>query len=116
MSINNYCTFIGRLGADPELKSFGDNKSLIKFSIAVTEKYVDRSTGEIKKETTWVDLICFRPGLIKFISKTSQKGTKIMVVAKYSVQKYESEGEKKFSHQFIVEDFTPFDKMKPFEE
>jgi len=103
MAINNNCRFLGRLGKDPEIISFGMDKQMVKLSLAVSDKYKDKS-GEWQENTTWVNLTCFRPGLVDVIQKYYGKGSMVTVEATYQQREYEKDGEKRFSHEFIIQE------------
>ena len=103
MAINNNCRFLGRLGKDPEIISFGMNKQMVKLSLAVSDNYKDKD-GEWQERTTWVNLTCFRPGLVDVIQKYYSKGSMVTVEATYQQREYEKGGEKMFSHEFIIQE------------
>ncbi len=100
--IKNNFQFIGNLGADPEIKAYGEGKKLASMSLAISDKYKDRN-GESQERTTWVNLTCFREGLVGLIEKYLKKGSKIAVNGSFGWNKYkDSEGNEKQSPQFTV--------------
>jgi single-strand DNA-binding protein len=103
MSINNCCRFLGRIGKDPEVISWATDKQMVKLSLAVSDNYKDKS-GEWQEKTTWINLTCFRPGLVNLIEKYYQKGNMVIVEAQYQMREYEKDGEKKYSHEFIIQE------------
>ena len=103
MAINNNCRFLGRLGKDPEIISFGMDKQMVKLSLAVSDNYKDKDR-EWQERTTWVNLTCFRPGLVDVIQKYYSKGSMVTVEATYQQREYEKGGEKRFSHEFIIQE------------
>ena len=98
----NQVQLIGRLGKEPEIKT-GENYTLATFSLATSENYKDKS-GEWQENTTWVNLTCFRPGLVDVIQKYYGKGNVVTVEATYQQREYEKGGEKRFSHEFIIQE------------
>ena len=114
MAINNNCRFLGRLGKDPEIISFGMDRQMVKLSLAVSDKYKDKS-GEWQENTTWVNLTCFRPGLVDVIQKYYSKGSMVTVEATYQQREYEKDGEKRASHEFIIQEIRNLSggKAKP---
>jgi len=114
MAINNNCRFLGRLGKDPEIISFGMDKQMVKLLLAVSDKYKDKS-GEWQENTTWVNLTCFRPGLVDVIQKYYGKGNVVTVEATYQQREYEKDGEKRFSHEYIIQEIRNLSggKAKP---
>ena len=70
----NQCNFIGRLGADPEIRYMPNGDPVANFSIAVGEKWTDKQTGEAKENTEWVRIVAFRK-LAEIIAEYLQKGS-----------------------------------------
>ena len=82
--------------------------------MAVSDNYKDKS-GEWQENTTWVNLTCFRPGLVDVIQKYYGKGNVVTVEATYQQREYEKDGEKRFSHEFIIQEIRNLSggKAKP---
>lgn len=100
MSVANVCRFIGNLGKDPEIRYTPGGTMLAKFSLAVDTFRKDAS-GEYKKETTWVDMTAFGK-MAERVQKICTKGTKIAVETTYQKRPYEFNGQKRTSHDFIL--------------
>lgn len=100
MSINNW-TFSGRLGQDAEGKSFGDNKHVTNFSVAVVKKYKDSADGQWKESTTWVRCALWnREKLTQYLTK----GSLVVVSGEPKATSYESNGETKTQLECTVFD------------
>ncbi len=98
----NTCTLIGNLGADAELKVFGDGQSVLNFSIATSEKWTDKKTGEKKEKTEWHRAKYFvksGAGLAQYLTK----GTKVAVTGSIQYGTYEKEGVKMHSTDIRVD-------------
>lgn len=95
----------GRLGADPEVKSlkFGD---IVEMSLATSESWKDKKTGEWKNNSTWHKIICKGDHSTKYASKYLKKGMNIMVEGKQENRTYEVEGKRRVSPEVVV---GPFD-------
>ena len=78
MSSLNKVTLIGNLGKDPEIRTTGDGKEIANFSIATSETWKDKTTGEKKDKTEWHRLVCFNEGLTRVI-KSYVKNTGLIV-------------------------------------
>lgn len=100
----NSCRFIGRLGRDPEMRYTPSGSALLKFSIAVDE-YSKNADGTRKQVTHWVPLIAWGRQA-ELLNTLVKKGTLVSVDAKYETQQYEKDGEKRYSHDFVVVAFN----------
>lgn len=86
MSVNK-TIHIGNLGADPVIRTAQDGKRNASFSIAVSEKWKDR-TGEYREKTEWVKVVVFNDGLVNIIEKHLRKGVKVYVEGKLQTRKW----------------------------
>lgn len=95
-SLNN-CTFIGNLGRDPEVKYMPSGDAACSVSIAVTESWKDKATGEKKERTEWIPLEFFGK-LAEIVGQYCKKGSSIYVQGRFSVRKYtDKDGVEKYS-------------------
>ena len=100
----NHCTFIGNLGRDPE-ENRNDNNSRTTFSIAVSESWNDKNTGEKKEKTEWVNFVAFGK-VAEIIGQYAKKGTKMYIESKVQTRKFQnSAGEDKYYTEFMVKNF-----------
>jgi single-strand DNA-binding protein len=98
----NQCTFIGNLGADPELRGDGGDRSVLKMRIAVTNSWIDRDDKK-QERTEWVSIAVFGrrgEGLAKILSK----GDRVCVVGRMQTSEYEKDGEKRYSTEIVAND------------
>ena len=98
-SLNNRVQLLGRLGAEPEIKSFGKEKKMARLSIATSDKYKD-AKGEIVEDTQWHNLVIWNTGLVGITEKFLKKGSQIIVEGKLSYRQWENDEGKK---QYITE-------------
>lgn len=103
MSGQNSCIFAGRLGRDAELRYTASGQALAKFSLAVSNRQKS-AAGEWKDEPIWVNATLWGDPAENFV-KLTQKGSLVVISARYSPRQYEVNGEKKTSHEFTVEGF-----------
>jgi len=79
----NKVMLIGRLGQDPEVRNTQDGRSLCTFSIATSESWNDKNTGEKREKTEWHRIVVFNEGLVNIIQQYVKKGAlKVKKVAK----------------------------------
>jgi len=97
----NHCTFIGRLGKDPELKYSQSGNAMCLFSIAVSEKWTDKQ-GEKQESTEWINCSVFGKQAetsAKFLSK----GGLVHISGKFKTRKWEKEGVTHYSSGITVD-------------
>jgi len=70
----NKVLLIGRLGNDPEIKQMQNGKSVARLSVATSESWKDKNTGEKKEKTEWHRVVIFNEGLVSVVQKYLKKG------------------------------------------
>lgn len=101
----NTCTFIGNLGADPELRRTQAGKPIANLRIAVTEKWRDQS-GERREKTEWIPVVIFSEGLCKIAEQYLRKGSKILVTGKWQTRKWQDQsGQDRYSTECVLQGF-----------
>ena len=100
MAVNKFIG-IGNLGRDPELRTTAEGTSVANIAIAITEKYKDKH-GVQKEVTEWVN-IAFFGRLAEVVAQYLHKGSKIYVEGKLKTDKYEKNGEVRYSTKIIGE-------------
>jgi single-strand DNA-binding protein len=98
----NVCTLIGNLGADAEVKVFGDGQAVLNFSLATSEKWTDKKTGEKKEKTEWHRLKYFTKGAAN-LAPYLTKGSKVAVQGSIQYGTYEKDGVKMYSTDIKVD-------------
>jgi single-strand DNA-binding protein len=107
----NEAKLIGRVGKDPEVKHLDNGKCVVKFSVATTEKYTDKS-GEKKETTEWHNC-CAWDKLAEIIEKYVKKGMLIYVSGKIQYREYENkEGSKICATNILVSDMKMLESKK----
>jgi single-strand DNA-binding protein len=104
-SLRNSVQLIGRLGKDPEVKVFGENKKKASFSIATSETYKNQN-GEKVQDTQWHNVVIWGK-LAGIAEKYLKKGNEVALEGKLVHRAYEtSTGEKKFITEITVNDLV----------
>lgn len=102
----NSCQFIGHLGRDPELKTFGDGGRVANFSIAVSERWKDKNSGEQKEKTEWVNVAVKSEGLVGVVDRFLRKGSKVYVQGKLQTRKWQDQsGNDRYSTEVVLQGF-----------
>lgn len=103
----NKVTLIGNLGADPEFRSTGEGKELATFSIATSESWKDRATGEKKEKTEWHRIVVFNENLVNIVKNYVQKGSKLYIEGSLQTRKWtDTNGTEKYSTEVILQNYA----------
>ncbi len=106
MSDLNQCQFIGRLGADPEIKSFQNGGRIANLRLACGEKWKDRQSGETKERTEWISVTLQSDGLVGVAERYLKKGARIFVQGQLRTRKWQDQsGNDRYSTEIIVGGF-----------
>ena len=113
MAVLNRCDFIGRLGKDPEVKVIPSGKKSVRFSIACSEKYKDRQSGEQKEKTEWINCSAW-DALADVIEKYVKKGSQVFVSGKFTTRSWDdpATGQKRFASEIVVREFQMLDSKQ----
>ena len=108
----NKVLLIGRLGNDPEIKQMQNGKSVARLSVATSENWKDRNSGEKKEKTEWHRVVIFNEGLVNVVQQYLKKGAQIYIEGQLSTNKYtDSNGVEKYSTQIVLQGFNSTLKM-----
>lgn len=101
----NRCEFIGNLGRDPEIRTTQSGDKVANLSIAVTEKWRDKQSGERKERTTWVPIVIWG-SIAKVAEQHLRKGSKVYVAGKFEVRKWQDQsGQDRYSTEVVLQGF-----------
>ena len=104
----NKVLLIGRLGADPEIKQMVNGKSVARFSLATSNTWKDKNTGEKKEKTEWHRIVIFNEGLVKVVQQYVKKGAQVYVEGQLTTRKWKDEkaGVDKYSTEVVLQGFN----------
>ena len=104
----NKVLLIGRLGADPEIKQMVNGKSVARFSLATSQSWKDKATGEKKEKTEWHRIVVFNEGLVNVVQQYLKKGAQIYVEGQLSTRKWQDEksGQDKYSTEILIQGYN----------
>jgi single-strand DNA-binding protein len=88
MSGLNRAQLIGHLGRDPEVRSLNNGGSVVTFSMATTESWRDKATGERRDRTQWHNVVIFNEGIGKVAEQYLKKGKKCLVEGQIETREY----------------------------
>ena len=108
----NKVLLIGRLGADPEIKQTQGGKGFASLSIATSESWKDKNSGEKKEKTEWHRVVIFNEGLVNVVKQYLKKGAQIYVEGQLTTNKYtDNNGQEKYSTQIVLQGYNSTLKM-----
>ena len=104
----NKVQLIGRLGADPEIKQMVNGKNVARLSIATSQSWKDKSTGERKEKTEWHRVVIFNEGLVNIVQQYLKKGANVYIEGQLSTRKWKDEksGQDKYSTEVVLQGFN----------
>jgi len=104
MASLNQCSFIGNLGADPEIRTLGNGGKVANLRLAVSESWKDKATGERKEKTEWVSIVIFGDGLAGVAERFLRKGSKVFVQGKLATRKWQDQsGADRYSTEVVLQ-------------
>lgn len=102
----NKAIIIGNLGNDPEVRSFQDGGQICTFSIATSENWKDRTTGERREKTEWHRIVVRSEGLIRVAQQYLRKGSKVYVEGKLQTRKWQDQGgQERYTTEIVISGF-----------
>ena len=103
----NKVLLIGRLGNDPEIKQMSNGKSVARLSVATSETWKDKNSGERKEKTEWHRVVIFNEGLVGVVQQYLKKGSQIYIEGQIQTTKYtDNNGQEKYSTQIILQGYN----------
>ena len=105
MSGVNKVILVGRLGKDPEVRNLENGVSVANFTMATSESYKDRTTGEKKEVTEWHNIVLWR-GLAEVSQKYLHKGDLVYIEGKLRTRSWEKEGVTRYTTEIVADNMT----------
>jgi len=103
----NKVTLLGRLGADPEVRNLPSGGKVVNLSLATSESWKDKNTGEKKERTEWHRVVIFSEGLAKVAESYLRKGSKVYLEGQLQTRKWQDQsGADKYSTEIVLQGFN----------
>lgn len=103
----NKVILVGNLGKDPEIRRTQDGRPIANLSIATSETWRDKGTGERKEKTEWHRVVIFNEGLCKVAEQYLKKGAKVYIEGALQTRKWtDQSGVEKFSTEVVLQGFN----------
>ena len=102
----NKVILVGNLGRDPEIRTLNSGDRVANFSVATSESWRDRNSGERKERTEWHRVVIFNDNLVKVAENFLRKGSKVYIEGALQTRKYtDQSGQEKFSTEIVLQKF-----------
>jgi single-strand DNA-binding protein len=98
----NKVILVGNLGKDPEIRSFPNGGRVANFSIATSENWKDKATGERKERTEWHRISVLNDALVGVVEKYVKKGSKLYIEGQLETRKYEKDGREVYTTEVVL--------------
>jgi single-strand DNA-binding protein len=106
MSINKVI-LVGNLGQDPEIRSTQDGREIASFSVATSDSWKDKNTGEKKDKTEWHRIVIFSQGLVGIAKSYLKKGTKVYLEGSLQTRKWtDAQGVEKYTTEVTLQNYN----------
>ena len=87
----NKVILVGNVGQDPQVRSMQSGQKVVSFSLATSERWRDRASGEQKEQTEWHRVVIFNPNLVEVAERMLQKGTKLYLEGSLRTRKWQNQ-------------------------
>lgn len=103
----NKVILVGNLGADPDVRSMQSGDKVVNLSIATSENWKDKATGERREKTEWHRVVVFNQGLVNVCQNYLKKGAKVYIEGQLETRKWQDQatGQDKYTTEIVLRPF-----------
>jgi single-strand DNA-binding protein len=103
----NKVILVGNLGADPEVRTLPSGNKVVNLSVATSETWRDKNSGERKEKTEWHRVVIFSEGLTRVAEQYLRKGSKVYLEGQLQTRKWQDQsGQDKYSTEVVLQGFN----------
>ena len=103
----NKVILVGNVGQDPEVRQFQNGGQVCNFSLATSENWKDKNTGERREKTEWHRISVFNEGLIRVIQSYVKKGSKLYIEGQLETRKWQDQsGQDRYTTEVVLRGFN----------
>ena len=103
----NKVILVGNLGADPQVRYTQDNRPIVNLSVATSDSWRDKNSGERKEKTEWHRVVIFSEGLAKVAQQYLKKGSKVYLEGQLQTRKWtDQQGQEKYTTEIVLQNFN----------
>jgi len=101
----NKVIVVGNLGKDPEIRTLNSGERVANLSVATSESWKDKATGERKEKTEWHRVTIFNENIVKVAESYLKKGSTVYIEGSLQTRKYEQNGVEKYTTEIVLQKF-----------
>ena len=103
----NKVILIGNVGKDPEIRMTQDGRELANITLATSDSWKDKNSGERKEKTEWHRIVVFSEGLVRIVKNYVKKGSKLYIEGSLQTRKWEdSSGNEKYTTEIVLQNYN----------
>lgn len=103
----NKVILIGNLGKDPEIRAMPDGRELVNLTLATSETWKDKASGERKEKTEWHRIVIFNEGLVGVCKNYLRKGSKVYIEGALQTRKWtDQQGAERYSTEIVLQNYN----------
>ena len=103
----NKVILVGNVGQDPQTRTMQSGQKVVSFSLATSDRWRDKQTGEQKEQTEWHRIVIFSPNLVDVAERMLQKGTKLYIEGALRTRKWQNQqGVDTFTTEVVLNQFS----------
>ena len=103
----NKVILVGNVGQDPQVRQMQSGQKVASFSLATSDRWRDRQSGEQKEQTEWHRVVVFQPNLVDVVERMVQKGTKLYIEGSLRTRKWQNQqGTDQFTTEVTLNPFS----------
>lgn len=103
----NKVILVGRLGADPEVRNMPNGGKVVNLSVATSERWKDKNSGEQREKTEWHRVVIFSEGLARVAESYLKKGSNVYLEGSLQTRKWQDQsGQDKYSTEIVLQGFN----------
>ena len=103
----NKVILIGNLGKDPEVRQTQDGRPIVNLSVATSDSWKDKNTGERREKTEWHRVVIFNEGLARVAEQYLKKGAKVFLEGALQTRKWtDKDGHDRYSTEVVLQGFN----------
>ncbi len=101
----NKVILVGNLGADPDIRTMQSGDKVVNLSIATSETWKDKMSGERREKTEWHRVVVFNKGLVTVCENYLKKGAKVYIEGQLETRSWDQDGQKKYTTEVVLRPF-----------
>ncbi len=101
----NKVILVGNLGADPEIRNMQSGDRVANFTLATSESWKDKSSGERQEKTQWHKVVVFNQNIVGVAERYLKKGAKVYIEGQLETRQWEKDGVKQYTTEVVLKAF-----------